>query len=68
MVNGVLAFSDGKILSWSDDKKLRLWSSSGEPITVIYFETAITEVKNLPLLLRFFVRDTLGRVHWVDIS
>ena len=34
-VEGALSLADGRILSWSDDKTLRLWSSVGEPLAVL---------------------------------
>ena len=34
-VNGALKLSDGRILSWSNDKTLRLWSREGQPLAVM---------------------------------
>jgi len=36
-VNGVQILNDGRILSYSDDKTLRLWSSQGEALAVFHF-------------------------------
>ncbi|MBL8156949.1 MAG: TIR domain-containing protein, partial [Anaerolineae bacterium] len=34
-VNGALPLRGGRILSWSDDSTLRLWSANGEPLAVL---------------------------------
>jgi WD40 repeat protein len=34
-INGALALPDGRILSWSNDKTLRLWDRGGKPLAVL---------------------------------
>jgi WD40 repeat protein len=34
-VYGALTLPDGRLLSWSGDKTLRLWSAEGAPLTVL---------------------------------
>jgi WD40 repeat protein len=34
-INGALGFPDGKILSWSQDKTLRVWDQYGKPLAVL---------------------------------
>jgi WD40 repeat protein len=34
-INGAMPLNDGRLLSWSDDKTLRLWDSTGAPLAVL---------------------------------
>jgi WD40 repeat protein len=48
-LNGIMQLSDGRILSWSDDRSLRIWDEDGNPIAVLEGHTeAILDAKELP--------------------
>jgi WD40 repeat protein len=40
-VNGAVQLADGRILSWSDDKTLRIWDTDGRPISVLEGHTSV---------------------------
>jgi tetratricopeptide (TPR) repeat protein/GTPase SAR1 family protein len=59
-VNGVLELPDRRLLSWADDRTLRIWSQNGEPLAVLSGHSG--SVVNADLLEdgRIRSRDTSG--------
>ena len=66
-VSGALVLPDGRVLSWSEDRTLRLHDLQGNEAPLAFFFDATPTVVLPHDSHRFFVGDALGRIHFLEL-